>query len=83
MVNDIGEELLDLDMEPKPESLWRTSTYKDEDMTTLRVGSTGKTGDLPFSGVFDVLGYRFRRDGKGSQGAERTLCKRFGQLVAA
>ena len=28
MVNDIIEELRDLDMEPKPESLWWTSTYK-------------------------------------------------------
>ena len=26
MVNDIIEELLDVDMEPKPESLWWTST---------------------------------------------------------
>ena len=29
MANDIIEELLDLDMEPKPESLWWTSTYRD------------------------------------------------------
>ena len=33
MVNDI-EELLDLDMEPNPESLWRTSTHKQEAMKT-------------------------------------------------
>ena len=32
MVNDITEKLLDLDMEPKPESLWCTSTYKEEDV---------------------------------------------------
>ena len=37
MVNDIIEELLDLDMEPKPESLWRTSTHEHEDMSTLSV----------------------------------------------
>ena len=30
--------------------------YKDEDTTTLRVGSKGKAWDLPFSEVFDVLG---------------------------
>ena len=30
MVNDIIEELLDLDMEPKPESLWWTSTHQAE-----------------------------------------------------
>ena len=28
MVNDIIEELLDLDLQPKPESLWWTSTHK-------------------------------------------------------
>ena len=31
MVNDILEVLMDLDMEPKPESLWWTSTYEAED----------------------------------------------------
>ena len=39
MVNDITEELLDLDMEPKPESLWWTSTYKDEDVATSKMDS--------------------------------------------
>ena len=31
MVNDIIEEPLDLDMEPKLESLWWSSTHKNED----------------------------------------------------
>ena len=75
MVNDIIEELLDLDMEPKPESLWWTSTYKGEDMRTLRVGGRDKVWDLPFCEVSDVFGYRFHRDGKGFQGAERRMCK--------
>ena len=65
-------------MEPKPESLWRTSTYKDEDMATLKLGYRGKTWDMPFREVFEVLGYRFHRDGKGFQGAERKLCKGMG-----
>ena len=30
------------------------STYKDEDMTTLNVGSSEKSGDLPFKEVFHV-----------------------------
>ena len=80
MVNDIIEQLLDLDMEPKPESLWWTCTYRDEDTTTLKVGSTGKTWDLPSREVFEVLGYRYHRDGKGFQGAERTMCKGVGCL---
>ena len=70
-MNDIIEELLDLDMEPKPESLWWTSTHKHEDKRTLCVGDRGKLWDLAFCEVFDVLGYRFHRDGKGFQGAER------------
>ena len=64
-MNDVIKELPDLDMEPKPESLWWASTYKDEDMATLKVGDRGKTWDLPFTEVFDVLGSRFHRDGKG------------------
>ena len=69
MVDDIIEELLDLDMELKPESLWWTSTHKHEDIRTLTVGSR------PFCEFVDVLGYRFHRDGKGFQGTERTMCK--------
>ena len=49
MTNDIIEELLDLDMEPKPESLRWTSTHKDEEKTTLRVVSRAKAWELPFS----------------------------------
>ena len=56
MVSDIIEKLMVLEMEPKAESLWWTSTYKGEKST---VGE-----------VFDVLGYRFHRDGKGFQGDE-------------
>ena len=79
MVNDITGERLDLDMEPKPESLWWTSTYKDEGAATLK---RGKIWDLPSSELFDVLGCRFHRDAKGFQCTERTLCKGYGQLVA-
>ena len=52
------EELLDLDMEPKPESLWWTSTHKHEDMKTFRVGTRGVALELPLREVFEVLGYR-------------------------
>ena len=78
MVNDIFEELLDLDMEPKPDSLWWTSTYKDE----LRVGSRGRTWALPLSAVFHVLGCRFHRDGKGISRRRTDVVQRYGQLVA-
>ena len=65
MMNDIIEELLDLNMEPKPESLWWTSTNKHEDMRTLRVEGRDKMWHLPVCEVFDVFRYRFHRDGKG------------------
>ena len=65
MVSDIIEELLDLDTVPKQESLWWTTTHRNR----------GLAWDLPFRGVFEVLGYRFHRGGKGSQCADRTLCK--------
>ena len=74
MVNDNIEELLDLDMEPKPESLWWTNTHKGEEKITLR-GSRATTWELPFREVFEVLGYRYHRVGKRFQGAERTMCK--------
>ena len=54
MANDIIEELLNLDMEPKPEPLWWTSTHKHEDMQTLRLESTGRILDLPFFEKFDA-----------------------------
>ena len=64
MVNDIIEELLDLDMEPKPELL--TSTYNHEDMRTLHVGGSDRSWDLPFFEVFDVcLGFVFIEMGRG------------------
>ena len=44
MVKDITEELLDLDMEPKLESLWWTSPHKDEDGTTLKLREQAKLG---------------------------------------
>ena len=56
VMNDIIEELLDLDVEPKSESLECTSTYKSEDMRTLRVGVRDRAWDLSYCEVFDVLG---------------------------
>ena len=78
MVNDIIEELVDLDMEPKPELLWWTSTHEDEDSATLKVVSRSHTWDLPLKDVFDVLGYRFHQDWKGAHGTEKTLRKGMG-----
>ena len=80
IVNDIIEELLDLDMdmEPKLESSLWTSTCKAEDERTLKVCCEGKSWDLQFVEVFDLLGYRLRRSGKGIQETEKTLRNRVG-----
>ena len=71
--SDIIEEFMDLDMEPKPEAQWWTSTYMAEDGVTLKVGSMGESWEMPFVAEFDLLEYRFRRNGKGIQGTERML----------
>ena len=71
MVNDIIKELLNLDMEPKPESLWWTSSYEEEDKLTLKVGGRGKDWDLPFREVFDVLGTVFNVMGKAHKGSKK------------
>ena len=72
MANDIIEEL---DMEPKPESLWWTSSYKEEDKLTLKVGGGGKDWDLPYREVFDVLGYGVNVMGKAHKGSKRHCAK--------
>ena len=48
MVNDIIAEFMDLDMEPKPESLWWTSRHTAEDEETLQVGSCCESCEKPF-----------------------------------
>ena len=63
MVTDINEELMDLDMEPKPGSLRCTRTYKDEEQR--------ENWETPFVEVFDLLGSRFRWIGKGLQETEK------------
>ena len=50
-------------MQPKLESLWWTSTYIAEDRVTLNAGNRGLAWDFPVKDVFEVLEYRFHRDG--------------------
>ena len=47
-------------MEPKPESLWWTSTHQTEEKK-VECGEHGP----PIKDVFEVSGYRFHCDGKG------------------
>ena len=78
--NDLIEELMDLDTEPKPESLWWASIYKDDDERTLKVGTTEI---CRFFEVFDLLGYRFRRERKEYQGRSRRSEKVCGATSSA
>ena len=64
-MTDINEELMDLDMEPKPGSLLCTSTYKDEEQR--------ENWETPFVEVFDLLGSRFSWTGKWLQGTEKDI----------
>ena len=78
MVDDIIEDLLDLDIEPKLESLWWMGTNKEEDKSTLKMVSREKSWNMPFVVALDLLGCRFRRTGKAVQGTEKTLRKGMG-----
>ena len=52
MVSGTTEEMLDLDMEPKPESQWWTSTFQEEAGATLKVENRCHIWDLSFKDVF-------------------------------
>ena len=62
-------------MEAKSQSLWWTSSFEDEDCPTLKIGNRSQTWDLRFLKVFDVLGYRFHRDGKRYSGDRKRCAK--------
>ena len=52
--------------------------HEDEDERTLKVGSRGKSWDVPFAEPFDLLCCRFRRTERGIQRTEKTLSKGMG-----
>ena len=70
-------------MEPKPESLWWTSSFEEEDKITLKVGGGGKEWNLPFREVFEVLEYRFQCDRKCTQGVEKDIAAKGWAAVGA
>ena len=79
MVKDTTEELLDLDMEPKPGSLWWKSSHKHENMITLRVEEAeAKRGIFLFvKSTKNVKSCNtvITAMGRDSKGAERTMSK--------
>ena len=79
MVNDIIEELLNLDMEPSGNHYGgRVRTRRRASSRSRWEEGRGKDWELPFREVFEVLVCRFQRDGKGTQGVEKTLRKGMG-----
>ena len=74
-VNDIIEELLNLDMEPKPESLWWTRSYLEEDKLRLQVGGGGKDGNCRSGRSSRCWGNVFSVMGKAHKGSERLCAK--------
>ena len=77
MVNDVIEELLDLDMEPKLESLWWTSTHEAEEKETLKMVNRGLAWDLSFIGWQRVSGCRSNvcAKGMGSWWRDGYICR--------
>ena len=61
-------------MGPKPESLWWTSTYKEDDVSTLKVGTREKILGLALHGKY-LMSWAvvFDEMGKGVQGRVKTL----------
>ena len=59
VVTDIIADLLGLDTEPKPESLWWTSTCQAQEKATLKVGYKGLAWDLSFKRRARRLGIPF------------------------
>ena len=76
MLSELTKELEELEMDLTEESLRWTSTTGEEVAETVTIGWDGKEWEVPFVRRFEILGYRFRRDGKGSEGGTR-LAKRF------
>ena len=81
MVNDI-EELLDLDMEPKPESLWWTSTHRDEPCVNTEGEEQRENVGLALHGGIRCAGLPFFERWKRVQRNGEDAQERFGELVA-
>ena len=62
-------------MEPKPESLWWTSTHKHEDMRTLRVGTETELGISCFVKSLKCWDTAFIGTGRDSK---HTMCTGLG-----
>ena len=82
MVNDIIAELLELDMEPKTESLRWTSTHHGEEKKTSRVGNRGPRVGPSLQRRVRSLGIPFPSRAEGVSGCRPNVVQRHGWWVA-
>ena len=82
VVNEIIEDLLNLDMEPKPESLWWTSSYEEEDQLTLKVGGRREGMGLAVQGGPRGTAAPFSTGRERHTWGRKDTTQRVGQLVA-
>ena len=69
------KKMTDLGVEPKPETLWWTSTHKAEDGVTWKVGSRGISWEMPaWEGHSGDRENAEERDGKLVEGCAHLSC---------
>ena len=64
MLRDLIEEASIWDLEPKPASLWWTSTNDSEEKCDMSLGTTKGCYTLPFEEKFKIFGCAMNRQGK-------------------
>ena len=73
MVKDLIEEAARVDLEPKPASLWWTSTYPSEEKEEMMLGTSKGCYKFPFEEEFKILGCVMNRQGKTCGAVEERM----------
>ena len=64
MLKDLIEEAAEVELEPKPASLWWTSTNASEEKEEMILGTWTGCFKFPFEDEFRILGCKMNRQGK-------------------
>ena len=73
MIKDLIQEAERRDLEPKPASLWWTSTYDSEEKMDLSIDTKTRRHRKPFEDNFKVLGFTLNRQGKTQDSLEERI----------
>ena len=73
MLKDLIEEAAEMDLEPKPASLWWTSTYASEEKEDMILGTSKGCYKFPFEEDFKILGCMMNRQGKTCGAVEERM----------